>query len=92
MKAMFRNSNSLVTIDISTFNTSKVTTMAYLFAGCSKLKNLYYISILNSPSVIEKIGMYDGCNSLFSPDNPDFKENYNGTITNKIILLGFIRI
>ena len=89
MKAMFRNSNSLVTIDISTFNTSKVTTMAYLFAGCSKLKNLYYISILNSPSVIEKIGMYDGCNSLFSPDNPDFKENYNGTITNKIILLGF---
>ena len=89
MKAMFRNSNSLVTLDISTFNTRKVTTMSYLFAGCGKLKDLYYISVLNSPSVIDKIGMFDGCYSLFSPDNPDFKESYNGSITNNIVLLGF---
>ena len=90
MKSMFRNSNSLVTLDISTFNTRKVTTMAYLFAGCSQLKNLYHLSVLDSPSVIDRIGMYDGCYSLFSPDNPDFRESYNGSlIPNDIVLLGF---
>ena len=90
MKAMFRNSDSLVTLDISTFNTRKVTTMAYLFSGCGKLKNLYYISVLDSPSVIDRIGMYDGCDSLFSPDNPDFRGNYDGSsLPNGIVLLGF---
>ena len=90
MKAMFRNSNSLVTLDISTFNTRKVTTMAYLFAGCSNLKNLYHMSVLDSPSLIDKIEMYDGCDSLFSPDNPDFRKDYNGSsIPNDIVLLGF---
>ena len=90
MKAMFRNSDSLVTLDISTFNTRKVTTMAYLFSGCGKLKNLYYISVLDSPSVIDRIGMYDGCDSLFSPDNPDFRGSYNdSSLPNGIVLLGF---
>ena len=89
MKGMFRNSNSLVTLDISTFNTRNVTTIAYLFAGCSKLKNLYNLSVLDSPSIIDKTRMFDGCYSLSSPDNPDYNPNYNGTITNSIVLLGF---
>ena len=89
MKSMFRKSDSLVTLDISNFNTRKVTTTAYLFAGCSKLKNLYHMSVLDSPSIIDRIGMYDGCHSLFSPDNPDFRESYDDSISNDIVLLGF---
>ena len=87
--SMFRNSNSLITIDAKTWDLGKVTTMAYLFSGCSKLRNLYYMSTFNSPSVINKVGMYNGCSSLFSPDNPDFQSSYNESDPINIVLLAF---
>ena len=74
---MFRNAIKLVTIDISSFDTSKVTNMGHLFSGCSSLKNIYYLSILSSPSVIDMQGLFDGCSQLFGPDNPDYQSGYD---------------
>ena len=79
MNSMFRNVNKLITLDISNFDTSKVTNMGNLFSGCSSLKNLYYLSKLDSPSVINRIGMFDGCVQLFGPDNQDYQSGYNNS-------------
>ena len=95
MKSMFQNNYYLETLDISSFDTKNVITMAYLFAGCGKLKNLYHLSVVNPSPSIDIYGMFDGCYSLFPLGSPDYGESYNGTIsdngtiTNKIVLLGF---
>ena len=89
MNSMFRNGIQVVTIDISNFDTSKVTNMGYLFANCGALKNVYYLSRLDSVSVTNRIGMFDGCTSLFGPDNSDYQESYNNTENIAIVLLGF---
>ena len=89
MNSMFRNAQNLISLDISNFDTSKVTDMGYLFSGCSSLKNLYYLSVLDSSSVIVKTGMFDGCTQLFGPDNQDYQSGYNNSEVNTIVLLGF---
>jgi len=43
------------------------------------LKNIYYLSILDSLSVVVRTGIFDGCSALFGPDNQDYQEGYNGT-------------
>ena len=40
MNSLFYNCSSLTFIDLSKFNTSKITTMKYMFYGCSSLKYL----------------------------------------------------
>ena len=91
MESMFRNADELITLDISNFDTSKVTDMSYSFSGCSSLKNLYYLSNLNSPSVINREGIFEGCYELFGNDS-DYQAGYNGTNSTEdisIVLLGF---
>ena len=78
MNSMFRNAIKLITLDISNFDTSKVTNMGNLFNGCSSLKNIYYLSTLDSPSVIVRTGMFDGCSQLFGYD-PDYQSGYNNS-------------
>ena len=86
MSSTFRQCQNIVTIDISNFDTRKVTTMSHIFSNCGKLKNLYYLSNLNSPSVTDRVGMFDGCISLFTPDNPNYQSE---NPYSRIILLGF---
>ena len=38
---MFEKSSGLTTLDLSNFNTSKVTNMSYMFEGCSNLTTIY---------------------------------------------------
>ena len=40
MNTMFQACNELISLDLSNFNTSKVTDMSYMFYGCNKLKYL----------------------------------------------------
>ena len=40
MTSMFSYCSSLTSLDLSSFNTSKITNMSYLFDDCTKLKNL----------------------------------------------------
>ena len=43
------------------------------------MKNVYYLSVLDSVSVVVRTGIFDGCSALFGPDNQDYQEGYNGT-------------
>ena len=77
MYSLFRNCNQLISLDISNFDISKVTSISYFFSQCSKLKTVYYLSNLDSPNSVNRLGMFDGCLSLFSPDNPNYQANFN---------------
>ena len=47
---------SLTSLDLNSFITSKVTSMIYMFKGCSKLKNLDLSNFVTSS--VENIGIY----------------------------------
>ena len=88
MNSLFMNCRQVITIDISHFDLSKVSTISYFFAQCTLLKNVYYLSKLDSPNVVNRIGIFDGCISLFGPDNPDYQSGFNETdmISDSIIM------
>ena len=46
MSHMFCGCSSLVSIDLSSFNTNKVTNMSNLFYGCSSLKKVIYLHLI----------------------------------------------
>jgi surface protein len=60
---MFYNCYSLQTLDISSFNTAAVTTMAYMFYYCISLQTLD-LSSFNTAAVTTMYRMFNGCASL----------------------------
>jgi len=105
MTMMFMNDISLETIDISHFTIKRVRSMAYMFFECNLLKNIYYLSNLQSNNNlnIDRTAMFIGCKTLFpDPDGQDYGSSYNDsseavseTIINNdivettIVMLGF---
>ena len=71
MGAMFSGCSSLTSIDLSNFNTSKVTRMGNMFLDCSNLTNLNLCSF-NTSNVIYMYAMFYGCSSLTSLDLSNF--------------------
>ena len=63
MSHMFYNCKSLLSLDLSTFETSNVTNMEYMFYGCNQLSNINLISF-NTSSVIDMNHMFYFCSSL----------------------------
>ena len=69
----FQNCSNLETIkDLQYLNTSKVTDMAYMFNGCSKLGSLD-LSNFNTEKVQHMRYMFAGCNLLTSLNLSNFK-------------------
>ncbi len=64
MLAMFRCSN-ITSLNLSKFNTSKVTNMSLMFADCSSLTSLD-LSNFDTSKVTNMSNMFDGCHSLTS--------------------------
>ena len=62
MSSMFKDCNSLTSINIY-FDTSKVTSIEYLFKGCYNLTNIYLSVFRNSPITNMKNFFYD-CSTL----------------------------
>ena len=60
---MFDGCSSLTNLNLSNFNTQKVTNMEYMFKGCSSLTNLN-LSNFNTQNVTDMYWMFDGCSSL----------------------------
>ena len=60
---MFDNCNSLISLDLSNFNTQNVTDMYGMFSGCYSLISLD-LSNFNTQSVTDMGGMFYNCNSL----------------------------
>ena len=68
---MFAQCSSLTSLDLSSFNTSKVTDMRGLFDGCKNLTSLN-VSSFNTSNVKYMDAMFRGCSSLTSLDLSNF--------------------
>ena len=64
MGSMFYKCSSLKELNLSNFNTNKVTYMRYMFYGCSSLKELN-LSNFNTNNVTNMDGMFYGCSDQF---------------------------
>ena len=63
MTELFRNCNSLTSLNLSTFNTSNVTSMSGMFDECRALTSLD-LSTFNTSNVTSMYGMFYGCGRL----------------------------
>ena len=70
-KGMFSGCSSLTSLDVSHFDTSKVTTMYCMFSGCSSLTSLD-VSHFDTGNVQYMGLMFFGCSSLTSLDVSHF--------------------
>ena len=68
---MFGFSNKLIDIDLSSFNTEKVTNMTGMFFFCSKLTNIN-LSSFNTQNVTNMSYMFSFCNKLTNINLPSF--------------------
>ena len=68
--AMFQNTG-FIEIDLSGFDTSKVTNMRYMFNGCSSLTSID-LSSFNTSNVTSMSYMFNGCSSLTNIDLSSF--------------------
>ena len=77
MDNMFLDCKLLTSLDLSFFDTHKVTDMKQMFKGCSSLKYLNISSFVFSGSNLNMDSMFSGCSSLIELDIKNF-----GTSTN----------
>ena len=87
---MFLNCFELTSLDVSSFNTGKVTDMYRMFADCIKIKTIYAGEKWTTSSVSESTEMFSGCKSLkgiISYDSTKLDATYanytNGYLTYK---------
>ena len=67
----FRNCTALTSLDLSSFDTSAVTSMSDMFNGCSSLTSLD-VSNFDTSAVTNMGSMFSGCSSLTSLDLSSF--------------------
>ena len=70
-RSMFSGMSSLTSLDLSNFDTSKVTSMARMFSGMSSLTSLS-LSNFDTSNVVDMEGMFSGMSSLTSLDLSNF--------------------
>jgi surface protein len=68
---MFQGCKSLVSINLSSFNSSNIHDMGFMFYECQSLKSLD-LSSLNTSNVYNMTGMFSKCSSLESLDLSSF--------------------
>ena len=64
MKAMFQICKELEYLDLSSFDTSNVTDMCYMFTQCNKLKEIKGTNNFNTKKVTNMEAMFQKCNEL----------------------------
>ena len=70
-RSMFDGCSALTSLDVSGFDTSKVTDMSSMFSGCKKLTSLD-VSGFNTSKVTNMYGMFNSCSALTSLDVSGF--------------------
>lgn len=68
MGSMFSNCTSLETLDLSSFNTEKVTNMSEMFVGSTNLRTINLSKGFIGSNVTDLNGMFRGCASLTELD------------------------
>ena len=72
MTTMFQKCNELEELDLSNFNTSKVTDMGFMFANCFKLRKIKGIEKFDTNQVIKICAMFQYCYELEELDLSNF--------------------
>ena len=85
MSNMFGNCSSLNSLNVSNFNTSKVTDMSYMFYSCGKLTTLD-ISNWDTSNVTNMNNMFSNCTNLEKVDGYlSFKSFSSSTMSNNYL-------
>ena len=71
MNRMFLNCSSLISLDLSNFDSSKVTNMDMTFGECKSLKSINFLNF-DSSKVTYMGGLFKNCESLISIDLSSF--------------------
>ena len=71
MSGTFKDCSSLQSLDLSSWNTPKVTNMSEMFYNCSKLTSLD-LSNFDTSKVTDMSGTFSGCSNLTSLDLSNF--------------------
>ncbi|MBP5366712.1 MAG: BspA family leucine-rich repeat surface protein [Bacteroidales bacterium] len=72
MTSMFNGCNSLSAIDLSYFNTAKVTDMGYMFQDCKTITSLTFPNTFTTDKVTDMVYMFSGCEKLGALDLSGF--------------------
>lgn len=83
MNSMFLYCSNLTSVDLSNFDTSKVTDMTYMFYLCNKLGEIKGLGNLNTSNVTSMLGMFSFCYPLETLDIGGFD---TGKVTNMMYL------
>ena len=73
---MFKNCTGLTTLNLSSFNTSKVTLMRYMFQGCSGLTTIYVGEEWSTAKVTISNDMFTGCTRLVGGQGTTYNANH----------------
>ena len=76
MRAMFRESSAITMLDLSTFNTAKVTDMYRMFYGCTNLKTIYASDKFTTGKVTDSERMFYGCSNLVGGNGTKYNSSY----------------
>ena len=84
MSKMFKDCSELEFLDLSNFNTNKVTNMKYMFNECYKLKEIKGIYNFHISNLTSLYKIFDECNDLEYIDISKFKL-FNSQLIPKIL-------
>ena len=76
MSGMFYYCNNLSSLDLSNFNTEKVTNMSGMFFGCSALTTIYASDNFKTDKVTVGSNMFGGCTNLKGYDSSKTDHTY----------------
>jgi len=76
MNNLFAESSEIITLDISSWDTSNVESAAYMFSDCSKLEEIN-ANWLDFSNCTDMEGIFAGCKSLKTLPSETWKMNSN---------------
>jgi surface protein len=76
MEAMFDGCKSLTSLDLSHFNTSRVTDMESMFNGCKILETIYASRRWSTVAVTESDNMFCDCTNLVGGQGTVYDKNH----------------
>jgi surface protein len=76
MNGMFLECSGLTSLDLSSFNTAKVTDMGYMFDFCRNLETIYVGNDWSTAAVTNSSGMFSNCLSIVGGKGTTYDANH----------------
>ena len=76
MSEMFSYCSSLLSLDLSGFNTGRTVNTATMFYDCVKLKTIYASSLFTTNNITDSTSMFEGCVALKGGNGTSYSSNH----------------